>query len=162
MGLAGLSGLDGDSGIVPAGIALTPDILDGIYSQSSAYPGGEITSAKMTDEGTSGNATGSWAATNFAANSWLACSHSASAINGVKVQGGSPSGWGPISPYLNGAQIQTFDGVTWTTRATISGVTDSGAVVAFSFSPVAGVTGTRLFITAANWLATALLIPQRV
>jgi hypothetical protein len=146
---------------VRAGATLPPDILDGVYSQSSVYSGGDITNAKMTDEGISGSTVGSWAATNNAANSWLACSHSASTIIGVKVQGGSPSGWGPISPYLNGVLIQTFDGTTWTTRATISGVTDSGAVFPFSFSPVSGATGTRLFITAANWLATALLIPQR-
>jgi hypothetical protein len=161
-----VTGRSGLSGIVQAGNG--PNILDGVYTQSTVYsPGGgiadgTITNAKMTDEGASGNTTFSWAATDRFAGSWLACSHASATINGIKVQGGAPNGWGGISLFLNGAEVQTFNGSVWTTRTTISGVTDSGAVFLFTFAPVAGATGTRLFLSSFNWLATALLIPQRV
>jgi hypothetical protein len=161
-----VTGRSGLSGIVQA--SKNPNILDGTYSQSSVYkPGsgisdGTILAANMIDEGVSGNTTSSWAGTLRESNSWLACMHSAETVNGVKVQAGAPIAWGPISPYLNGVEVQTFNGTIWTTRLTLSGITDSGSVFPFSFAPVAGATGTRLFNPATNWLATALLIPQRV
>jgi hypothetical protein len=137
------------------------DILDGTYSQSSTYSGGQATNSNMTDVATAGNAAGSWAGTNADAPAWIACAHASATITGIKVQGGAPAAWGSIAQYLNGAEVQTFDGSTWTTRATISGVLDDGNIYPVNFpSSVAAATGTR--ISKAGYIATALLIPQRV
>jgi hypothetical protein len=151
MGLKGLSGL-ALSGIL-AHDTNTSDILDGIYTQSSVYlPGsglsdGTITAAKMTDEFSSGNTLYSWAGTNRVVESWIACAHEVSTITGVKVQAGEPNGWGGIQSYLKGCQIQTLTGITWTTRAVISGVSDSSpnTVYTISFPPVGNVTAIRIF-----------------
>jgi hypothetical protein len=138
------------------------DILDGAYTQSSVYPGGQATTANMTDLAASGSAATGWAGTNADAQAWIACAHTSATLTGVKIQGGNPSAWGPISTYLNGAQVQTLTGSTWTTRATISGLTDDGSIYPVEFpAPVPGGTGVRLF-KAGSYLGTALLVPQRL
>lgn len=123
-------------------------------SQSSNYGGGcGGTYANLTD----GNFT-TGAATNSSANEWIKATFSCpKSVTDVTVGGGTLGGgctWGAVATYLNGAVIQSStDDVTWTTRATISGVSDPGA---FTFS-VGCVTAQYWRLQKASWFATSEL-----
>lgn len=117
-----------------AGAGSVSEISTGItWTQSSVYSGLAATSGNMRDANSS-SATG--AATGAATGNSLATEYVradlgfARAVSRVTVGGGSLPTWGAIAFYLNGALIQySLDGSTsWTTVATVSGVTNTGTL----------------------------------
>lgn len=102
------------------------------WAQSSVYSGvTAATSANMKD-----NDTTTGTGTDTAATSWIRGDlGAATTITAITVAGGIVSGWGAVSTYLNGALLQSASstGGPWTTRATISGVTDSGTDIIKQF-----------------------------
>lgn len=126
-----------------------------VASQSSPYPGvTPATFANLTD-GNGATGTG----TNAGGLQWIEADFGAlTPISAVTVAGGNLPGWGGVAGYLNGASVQlSSDRATWTTVATITGITDSGGdrTQTFTFSTVSA----RYARIAINgWLATTELL----
>lgn len=94
------------------------------WTQSAVYSG--MTAANATNMRDANGTTGT--GTNSTANEWIQADLGEPVeIVRVQVAGGSLASWGPVAAYLNNRVLQSSDdGSVWTTRATISGVTDSG------------------------------------
>jgi len=99
-------------------------------SQSSSYSTCSGSYATLTD-GLFSNGTG----TSNGGSEWIKASFtSAQIVTAVTVAGGNMTScpWGSVAAYLNGAIIQSSnDNITWTTMATISGVTDANGLNTF-------------------------------
>ncbi|KAM3102898.1 discoidin domain-containing protein [Phormidesmis sp. 146-20] len=134
----------------PAVSALSPISNTFTVTQSNVYQSLTGTYANFNDgNGGTGGATGSssfeWIQATFA---------TAVRVSGIRVGGGTLPGWGIVSPYLNGKQIQaSADGSSWSVLATVVRVEDSGPnqFPIFSFTP----TTARFFrLAGTSWLAT--------
>lgn len=104
------------------------------FSQSSVFAGvPAASSANMADDN---QTTGT--GTDFSMDEFIRADlGSPRTVSTVRVAGGNITGWGVVSPYLNGAVIQSsVDDINWTTQATISGTSEVGGPVDFSFTPV--------------------------
>ncbi|KAM3102103.1 discoidin domain-containing protein [Phormidesmis sp. 146-20] len=134
----------------PPVAALSPISNTFTVTQSNVYQSLTGTYANFNDgNGGTGGATGSssfeWIQATFA---------TAVRVSGIRVGGGTLPGWGIVSPYLNGKQIQaSADGSSWSVLATVVRVEDSGPnqFPIFSFTP----TTARFFrLAGTSWLAT--------
>lgn len=99
-----------------------------VASQSSTYSTCTGTYTNLTDgnfsTGSGTNSATEWIKSTFA---------SPQTVTAVSVAGGNITScpWGAVATYLNGAVIQSStDDITWTTQATISGVTDANRAIA--------------------------------
>lgn len=93
-------------------------------TQSSTFGAFAGTFANLTDGNRS---TG--AATNSSTNEWIEADlGSIRQIEQITLSGGNFAGWGSVSAYLNGRQLQaSLDDVIWTPLLTISGITDAAS-----------------------------------
>lgn len=109
-------------------------------SQSSVYSGMSAgTYAVMTDHLTT-TGTG----TQNTASSWIEfdLGSSKSLTKFIAVAGSNLEGWGVVSAFLNGCNLQYYNGSTWVTKVTITGLSDTGVDLARSFD-ISGVSAQR-------------------
>lgn len=93
-----------------------------VWTQSSIYGSVEATLANMRD---SDSATGA-GTTTTASISWIAADLGVlRTIDRVILGAGTLPAWGSVSPYLNGAKLQYYDGSAWVDILTVSGMTDT-------------------------------------
>ena len=145
------------------GLVAVPSIFQDaiIGSGGAGYALSQSTSAVAGDWGVLNDASGTTgAATNSATDQWIQADFGVAVpVVSVRVGGGTLTGPGAIATHLNGCVIQSStDGSTWTDRATVSGVADSGGsqFVTFSFSSVTA-RYWRLFRSGSGRSATTML-----
>lgn len=120
--------------IARGGVVATNEIFPSSFSQSSTAAGvTSATTANMADgDQTTGTGTGVSTAEFIRADLG-----SAQLVSTVRVAGGLLHVFGGTASSLNGFVIQSStDDINWTTQATISGVSDVGGPVDFSFTAV--------------------------
>jgi hypothetical protein len=140
---------------VAAVVVTESAVLAGLtYSQSTLLSGLSAASqASMTD-----GLGHTFTATDTALNQWIECNFSSRSIRGVRVGGGGGSGFSFLSPSLNGAAIQTWDGSAWVTAGSVAGVANSGGAQFITFYfPI--VTTTKIRLLRSGYLATSELYP---
>ena len=124
------------------------------WAQVSTYSG--VTSATSSNMRDADLATGT--GTSGTSNQWVRADlGSAVTITAIKLgAGNSLPGWGSISPYLNGAKLQTASSTSgpWTNQLTVAGMADVGDDEERTFVLTAPVSARywRLFMTS-NYLA---------
>lgn len=98
------------------------DIAGIVWSQYSVYGSLTATAANMRD----GNFT-TGGATHANGNPWIKADLGAArTVNKIRLAGGNMSGWGAVSAYLNGRNLQySTNDSDWTTFVSVSGASDS-------------------------------------
>lgn len=135
-----------------------PRVLDGTYTSTAPYgPFPAPTQETMT----SPTFNSSNVAALNAPNAVLTCEFPLATLKGVQLQGGGISGWGNLTDYLNGADLEVKVGSVWSKVATISGITNSTTIQDFNITPVPNAVGVRLKATPATvgYLSTGVFIP---
>lgn len=103
-------------------------------SQSSLAAGATAATTANLRDSTANTGTG----TNAGALEWIQVDlGSAQSVGMIEVAGGTLAGFGAVAPALSGRVVQSSDdNATWTTRASVPSLNDSGASAYASFAPV--------------------------
>jgi hypothetical protein len=115
-----------------AAVAVTPANLS--YAQSSSLSG--IATAANLADGSMESAVWTW----NGASEWIEVSFDSALISGAELGSAEgnylPAGHGPFSVYQNQSKIQAWVSGAWVDVAQVSGVTATGVIRTFTWSPV--------------------------